>query len=109
MTEHAGGASGPFRAGGEGSGRGAANQGEARHRDVIETGRNMYLGWRGNKYLSTGEAICCCPDEGSKKSTRKPVYENLYFWNRDAVGSGMVVVRMSFRLDFCCLLQGSRK
>ena len=32
-------ASGPFRAGGEGSGRGAANQGEARHRDVMETSR----------------------------------------------------------------------
>ena len=60
-----------------------------------------------NDYLSTGEAIFCCPEEGSKKSSRKPVYEERYFWNRDVVDIGMVVVRMSFRLDY--LLSSSGK
>ena len=27
-----------------------------------------------NDYLSTGEAIWCCPEEGSKKSRRKTLY-----------------------------------
>ena len=60
-----------------------------------------------NDYLPTGEAICCCPEEGSKKSSRKPVYEEWYFRNRDVVEIGMVVVRMSFRLDY--LLPSSGK
>ena len=44
-----------------------------------------------NDYLSTGEATCYFPDEGSKKSIRKPVYE-MYFWNRDVVEIRMVVM-----------------
>ena len=60
-----------------------------------------------NDYLSTGEAIWCCPEEGSKKSSRKPLYEMLYFLNRDVVEIGMVVVRMSFRPDY--LLPSSGK
>ena len=60
-----------------------------------------------NDYLSTGEAICCCPEEDSKKSSRKPVYEMRYFWNRDGEEIGMVVVWMSFRLDY--LLPSSGK
>ncbi len=53
-----------------------------------------------NDYLSTGEAICCCPEEGSKKPSRKPVYEVWSFWNRDVVEIGMAVVLISFRLDY---------
>ena len=53
-----------------------------------------------NDYLSTGEAICCCLEEGSKKSSRKQVYEVWYFWYREVVEIGMVVVRMSFRLYY---------
>ena len=60
-----------------------------------------------NDYLSTGEATCYFPDEGSKKSSRKPVYEMWYFWNRGVVEPGMQVVRMSFRLDY--LLPSSGK
>ena len=50
-----------------------------------------------NDYLLTGEAIWCCSEEGSKNSSRMPVYEMWYFWNRDVEEIGMVVVRMSFR------------
>ena len=60
-----------------------------------------------NDYLSTGEAIWCCPEEGSKKSSRKPLYEMWYFLNRDVVEIGMVVVRMNFRPDY--LLPSSGK
>ena len=60
-----------------------------------------------NDYLSTGEASRCFPEEGSKKSSRKPVYEEWYFWNRDVLEFGMVVVWISFRLDY--LLPSSGK
>ena len=60
-------------------GGGTTDQREIRHHDVMQTGRHPLMGWRGNNYLSNGEAICCCPDEGSKKSIRKPVYEMWYF------------------------------
>ena len=52
-----------------------------------------------NDYLSTGEATCYFPEEGSKKSSRKPVYE-MYFWYHDVVEIGMEVVRKSFRLEY---------
>ena len=53
-----------------------------------------------NDYLSTGEATCYNPEGGSKKSSRKPVYEEWYFWNRDVVEIGMVMVWVSFRVDY---------
>ena len=59
-----------------------------------------------NDYLSTGEATCYVPEEGSKKSSRKPVYGMWYFWNRDVVEIGVEVVWVMFRLDYWQLSSG---
>ena len=59
----------------------------------------VYPGLFVSRLLIYGEAICCFPEEGSKKSSRKPGYEMWYFWASDAVEIGMVVVWISFRLD----------
>ncbi len=53
-----------------------------------------------NDYLSTGEATCSCIEEGGKESSRKLLYEEWYFWNRDVMEIGMIDVRMRFRPDF---------
>ena len=53
-----------------------------------------------NDYLSTGEAIWSCPEEGIKTSSGKPVYEMWYVWNREVVEIGNVEVRVSFRLEY---------
>ena len=53
-----------------------------------------------NDYPSTGEAICCHPEEGSKKSSRKPLYEMRYCWDRDVMESGVLLVRMSVRHEY---------
>ena len=53
-----------------------------------------------NDYLSTGEAIWSCPEEGSKKSSRKAAYEMWYVWNHEEVEIGNVEVQVSFQLDY---------
>ena len=85
---------GPFRAGGEGSGRETTNQGEARHRDLMETRRNLCPveaaremdseGWRERvKPLaeglgSSGERECkpCGRRSHANKNTCRYIVEN---------------------------------
>ena len=85
------GAYGPFRAGGDGSWRGTTNQGEARHRDVMETRRNLCPveaaremdseGWRESEAFSQRSgferplrAVTSHPDEGTVRSRRMPIH-----------------------------------
>ena len=58
-------------------------------------------------YQSTGEDTWHCPEECSKKSSSKLVYEVYYFRTRDAVETVTGVPWISFRLNY--LLPSSRK